>query len=145
MVKIPNRGRKIYILKRAQNGLCACGCGRKLPNYSSFGDSLDLHHKLPDTAGNRAKYPDFIHSVFNLQAVLHSHHLGTCPSGGCLIHYTTMQADRLNKILLDWPEFAQWVNGKIDVINEGAFDGNPWDVLRYVEDFAASKITFDAY
>lgn len=74
MVKIPHRDIKLARLKWYQRNKCGCGCGRRLDDGTMDAVS-DLHHLLNDTAGNRQKYPVYIHSVLNLRAVRHGCHM----------------------------------------------------------------------
>jgi hypothetical protein len=69
MKAIPDYERKYTYLYRKQNGRCAL-----IGMYLCHG-KIDMHHVLPDTKTNRKLYPHYIHSLWNLQLVLHGPHL----------------------------------------------------------------------
>jgi hypothetical protein len=102
MKPILNRERKANYLKMRQRGLCGCGCGRIL-----YGP-VDIHHMLPDTTGNRRKFPLFLNSVLNLQAVRHDCHMSAMD--GQLGHITDWQADKYERFLERHPVISDAVN-----------------------------------
>ena len=57
----------------AHNGYCRVrGCVKKIHSY---------HHRLPNTKSNRAKYPLFIQSCFNIAGLCFDDHEGHATSG----------------------------------------------------------------
>lgn len=120
MEQIPQRAWKVRYLKvhyvrkamkKKQSGNCGCGCQQWMIE-TSIGGRADCHHKLHDTAKNRAHFPLFIHSLFNLQVVRHDCHMGMGNGKGRLQHYTPYFAEQYERFLERHPMISAWVNGE---------------------------------
>jgi len=92
---------KMMYLIRKQNGQCpiALESGKDI-------FPLELHHRTHNTKVNRKLYPLFIHSVWNLYAVDHIHHLMR-PAFGKIVY---REAAKREEFLMRHPMIARAVN-----------------------------------
>ena len=70
---------------------------------------VDLHHRMPDSDINRAKYPLFIHSLFNLLPLYHDFHM----DNHSFRSIQDAEAEQKERYLRNNPEVCAFAN-KVD-------------------------------
>lgn len=90
---IPDYDEKLTMCLQRQ--LYACpACGEHLSRYANYGLKVDLHHKMPNTKGNRKRYPRMIDSVENLVACHHACHMNHPADCGSM---TDLEAEAIER------------------------------------------------
>ena len=101
--RIPHHDEKLVYLQRRQYGACPIA----LSHDSVHRWACELHHAgVANSKINRARYPLYVHSVWNLVAVNHDAHM----VNGSFGRISLLEADQREAFLRRHPGIAGWMN-----------------------------------
>lgn len=127
---IKNYNTKLDWLIKNQKYICSI-CNDYLNRRDINHFMIDLHHRLRNTQGNRKKYPLFMDSILNLEAVHHGCHINHHGKCGKM---SLLQAELAEKYLRENEAIARFAN-------------NPWNneindliIWEEIEIYCNSKI-----